>query len=297
MKKFNYKKAFYITLIVTLVIVLLFSSFIYLNIDYLVFKLFITRDYLSTKTLDNAFTQELGIDINNKYYKYFDNLAIEELSKLLAQVGNDPYTYQYTPKEYNDYVIWRETKAAKAFVKEITPSAIYMLYPNFTVDSYNFLLSNIDTINKYDTLIIDLQGDGGGDLDVLFDMCGIFVGNKDTIAIEKTRHSNKKIKSTVKKQLNPTNIIILIDEHSASASESFTITLKELLPNVTIVGTTSYGKGIGQARINLTKGFYAKATTLEWLSPSGISINKVGIVPDIYYSDDNILDYVINNII
>ena len=198
MKKFNYKKAFYTLIILSLILIISLSTVIYLNIDYIMFKHFITSRYLYTDTLENIFDNELGININSKYYKYFDNIAIEQLSKLISFTGNDPYTYQFTPKEYTDYVTWRETKAYDAYIKELDTNSLYILYPNFTVNSYSYLLSNIDLMNKYDNLILDLRGNGGGDLDVLFDVCGLFVGNDQIITIEKTRMYEKHIKSSIK---------------------------------------------------------------------------------------------------
>ncbi|MCK5811432.1 MAG: hypothetical protein KAG94_00910 [Clostridiales bacterium] len=256
------------------------------------FKYFITSKYLYTDTLDQLYQNKLEIDVDKNYFKYFDNLAIESLSDLLRLTGNDPYTYQYTPKEHDDYVIWREEKAKQTTIMQFTKNSSYLLYTNFTPDTYDYLLSKIDFINQFDTLVIDLQGNGGGDLDVLFDLCGLFVGNDQTITIESTRTFDKCITSSLKQQIFVDNIYILIDNHSASASESFVVCLNDLLPNVTIVGTTSYGKGIGQTKINLTKGFYTKATTLEWLSPNGYSIHHIGITPDYYYDKEDILDYV-----
>ncbi len=292
MKKFNFKKAFYIMLAISLVLILGLGTIIFLNIDYIMFKYFITSRYLYTETLDQLYQNELEIDVDSHYYKYFDNLAIESLSDLLRITGNDPYTYQYTPKEHEDYVIWREEKAKQTVVEQFTENSVYLFYSNFTTDTYDYLINQIDFINQFDTLVIDLQGNGGGDLDVLFDLCGLFVGNNQVITIESTRAFEKSITSSIKQQIFVDKIYIIIDSHSASASESFVVCLADLLPDVTIVGTTSYGKGIGQTKINLTKGFYSKATTLEWLSPDGYSIHHIGVTPDYYYDQENILDYI-----
>ncbi|MBN2853294.1 MAG: hypothetical protein JXQ23_11220, partial [Clostridia bacterium] len=280
-----------------LALILLMGTVIYMNVDYIMFKYFIAKHYLYTGTLDKTFKDELGIDIDGKYYKYFDNLAIEEVSNIVSSIGNDPFTYQYTPKEYEDYVVWRETKAKTAYLEELTGNAIYMLFPNFTDDSYQFLTDSIETINKYSTLVIDLRGNGGGDLDVLFKICGLFVGNKQTVTIEKTRTYDRNIKSKEEQQIFVDKVILLVDHNTASASENLAVCLHELIPDTVIVGTDTYGKGIGQTRINLTKGFYSKATTLEWQSPSGVSIDKVGVSPDIYYTDEDIIDYVVENLL
>ena len=66
---------------------------------------------------------------------------------------------------------------------------------------------------------------------------------------------------------------------------------------VITVGTPTYGKYVGQTRIGLLRGFYVKATTLEWIAPDGTSLNEAGISPDHYYVNDDILDYVLENVL
>ena len=54
-----------------------------------------------------------------------------------------------------------------------------------------------------------------------------------------------------------------------------------LLYTSTIVGTTTYGKGVVQQLIDLEDGTYLKLTIAEYYTPSGRSINGTGITPDI----------------
>ena len=75
-------------------------------------------------------------------------------------------------------------------------------------------------------------------------------------------------------------IVILINGNTASASEVLTMALKEQRNDVTIVGTTSYGKGTVQVSRPFTDGTTLKYTTSRWLTPLGNWVNGVGIVPD-----------------
>ena len=75
-------------------------------------------------------------------------------------------------------------------------------------------------------------------------------------------------------------IAILINEESASASEVFTGALKDY-KMATVVGTTSYGKGIVQNLIPLGDGSAIKITTAHYYTPSGFDLHEKGIAPDV----------------
>ena len=88
---------------------------------------------------------------------------------------------------------------------------------------------------------------------------------------------------------------VIINGNSASASEVFTGAIQDY--NIaTIVGEQSYGKGIVQSIFALPDGSGMKFTTQEYYTPSGDSINGIGITPDIVVSlpedayEDGVLD-------
>ena len=82
-------------------------------------------------------------------------------------------------------------------------------------------------------------------------------------------------------------IVFLSNNNTASSSEILILALKEGC-NAKIVGIQTYGKGVGQS-IYTAKDYMYKFTSESWTSPSGISINGVGISPDIVVenSDEN----------
>lgn len=73
---------------------------------------------------------------------------------------------------------------------------------------------------------------------------------------------------------------VLVNESSASASELFAGCLKDY-GCATIVGTTTFGKGIVQQLIPLEDGSAIKLTTHNYYTPSGYSIHKKGVEPDV----------------
>ena len=74
--------------------------------------------------------------------------------------------------------------------------------------------------------------------------------------------------------------VVLIDEGSASASEIVSGAIKDRKAGL-LIGTKSFGKGLVQSIEQLKDGSGMKLTTQKYYTPNGISINKVGIQPDI----------------
>ncbi|MEA4874897.1 S41 family peptidase [Anaerorhabdus sp.] len=131
-------------------------------------------------------------------------------------------------------------------------------------------------------LIIDLRDNGGGYLDALVDIASYFVDKNEIVM--KQEYADGTIRESYAKEGKFTNIdeiVILVNENTASASEVLTLTLEELRDDVTVLGTTTYGKGTVQITQPFEDGSALKYTTSKWLSPSGKSINGVGIVPDV----------------
>ena len=75
-------------------------------------------------------------------------------------------------------------------------------------------------------------------------------------------------------------LAVLVNGSSASASEVFAAAVKDYGIG-TIVGETTFGKGVVQDVIGLRDGSSVKITTAEYFPPSGESINKKGVKPDV----------------
>ena len=75
-------------------------------------------------------------------------------------------------------------------------------------------------------------------------------------------------------------LVVLVDEYSASSSEILTVALKDN-DAATIVGKTTFGKGIVQIMIPLSDGSFYKYTYQQYYGPAGDSIHGKGITPDV----------------
>lgn len=135
--------------------------------------------------------------------------------------------------------------------------------------------------NNAKDIIIDLRDNGGGYLTTLEDIGSMFVP-KDGILIQQEIYSGEKLvsKSRGNILIDFEEIILLVNENSASASEVLTAAIKENI-DATIVGVTTYGKGTVQQQHAFSDGSALKYTVAEWLTPNGNHINGVGISPDV----------------
>ena len=76
-----------------------------------------------------------------------------------------------------------------------------------------------------------------------------------------------------------TEIVILVDGGSASASEIFSAALHDY-GKATLVGVKTFGKGSVQELFPITSNTSLKVTIAKWLTPDGVSISEKGIIPD-----------------
>lgn len=164
----------------------------------------------------------------------------------------------------------------------------YMKLESFTLDSYNEFKSAFDKLNNngITSLIIDLRDNLGGEQSNMIDIASLFLSD-DKVIFKSQRRSGQKVIYSKGKENISYPIVFLSNNNTASSSEILILALKEGC-NAKIVGTQTYGKGVGQS-IYTAKDYMYKFTSESWTSPSGISINGVGISPDIVVenSDEN----------
>lgn len=144
-------------------------------------------------------------------------------------------------------------------------------------------------------VIIDLRDNGGGYLDTMRQLSSFFVEENQVIMQQEDAEGKKTYtKSTSGQFKNIKDIVILANHETASASEAFILALKENREHVTVVGTTTYGKGVAQITTLFNDGSAIKYTDSKWLSKNGVWINQVGITPDVEVELPEILSVSIN---
>lgn len=128
-------------------------------------------------------------------------------------------------------------------------------------------------------IIVDLRDNPGGSLTTVIDMLDtVLPKGVYTYLVDKDgNRQNYKGKSDVKYDYP---MVVLVNENSASASELFTGAVKDY-GKATVVGTTTFGKGIVQQVFPLKDGTGMKVTMAKYYTPNGVCIHKTGVEPDV----------------
>lgn len=131
------------------------------------------------------------------------------------------------------------------------------------------------------SLILDLRENGGGDLHETVKILGLFVAPATAVVSVRERDKPEEFLKTPERQRRnrPYPIVVLIDRHSASASELTAGCLKDL-KRATIIGELSYGKGSVQNIIPMGNSTALRLTVATYHTPSGETPHHKGITPD-----------------
>ncbi|HZJ82472.1 MAG TPA: S41 family peptidase [Clostridia bacterium] len=127
-------------------------------------------------------------------------------------------------------------------------------------------------------LIIDLRGNGGGLLEVCREIADILLPEGLVVYSESRSGQRTEYKSDPEKLGIP--LAVLVNEYSASASEVLTGAIQDYGVG-TIIGTTTFGKGVVQTMRPYEDGGALKLTTYKYFTPKGRDIDHKGIEPDI----------------
>lgn len=128
-------------------------------------------------------------------------------------------------------------------------------------------------------MIIDLRDNPGGNLSTVCEMLDLILPEGTIVYTEDKQGIREVITSDDENQMN-IPMAVLINGNSASASEIFAGAIQDYEIG-TLVGTTSYGKGIVQNIYSLGDGTSLKLTTSEYFTPNGRNIHGIGIEPDV----------------
>lgn len=147
-------------------------------------------------------------------------------------------------------------------------------------DTFTEFTENYEQLKNQgmEKLIIDLRDNPGGALDIVCEIADAILPEGLITYIEYKDGSREEFTSDANQIDMP--IAVLINENSASASEVLTGALKDY-GKATVVGKTSYGKGVVQSVIPFRDGSGMSMTIARYYSPNGVCIHGTGIEPDI----------------
>jgi C-terminal peptidase prc len=165
--------------------------------------------------------------------------------------------------------------------------AIYS-FTESTVDegsTYTEFKAALKATRSYPTTVIDLRGNGGGSLRVTLQMCEeVLSAGVLFKVVERRLENGASVRYEVSYRAHAgesgerRKFVLLADSSSASASELFITALREGL-QAPLVGTHTYGKGVGQAAFNTPGKGYSVITYGRVLTAAGVDYNGTGLTP------------------
>ncbi len=181
-----------------------------------------------------------------------------------------------------DYTIVRKKVEVPTIEYQMLDNKIgYIAVSEFDEVTAEQFRAAVDDLEKQGEkgLVIDIRNNPGGLLDTVVDMLKRMLPSGMIVYTEDKYGNRDEYKSDGKEEFNKP-LAVLINGNSASASEIFAGAIQDYKKG-TLVGTTSFGKGIVQSILPLNDGTAIKVTVSKYYTPKGRNIHKIGITPDV----------------
>lgn len=209
--------------------------------------------------------------------------AASQVAAGSAQLPPDGHMKEYTITRKTIDVPVAEATTLTAGSKKVRLISLL----TFSDGAARELRKEVDVAVKSDkvaAIILDLRSNGGGLLDEAVAVASIFIP-EGVIVTTEGLHSPKEVYKASGGAYTDVPLYLLIDSYTASASEIVSGALQDD-GRATLLGETTFGKGLVQSVKPLSNGGAVKVTTAVYLTPKGRDINETGISPDIKAPDD-----------
>ena len=242
--------------------------------------------------MDDTPASRAGLQ-SGDYITAIDGTSIigQRLNDAVSKMKGDPnskltLTIVRTGKdEPFDVTLTREVITVKSVKTRMEGNYGYLRIASFsetTANDTRDALAKLMSENKgMKGLVLDLRNNPGGLLDQSVGVADLFLDGGEIVS-QRGRDPKDIIRYQAKKgdMLNGLPIVILTNPGTASAAEIVSGALQDQ-KRATIVGLTTFGKGSVQSVIPLGENRAVKLTTARYYTPSGRSIQKTGIEPDL----------------
>ena len=162
----------------------------------------------------------------------------------------------------------------------------YVQFTGFTAGSHGDLRQVVEDLERRgaEGIVLDLRGNGGGLLNEAVLSASVFVEDGTIVSTESRTDGEREFEAEGD-ALPPRPMVVLINGDTASAAEILTAALEDY-DLATVVGTTSFGKGVFQEVLRLPAGGALDLTVGEYFTADGESLAGEGIKPQLRAEDD-----------
>lgn len=246
-------------------------------------------------------SEDVGILPGDIIYKVEgEDVSGKDLDSIVALIkGEEGTTVNVTvlrKEEEIDFLLERRQIEIPSIYGEMLENNIgYLSIESFDDVTANQFQEEINNLEEQGmkSLIIDVRNNPGGTLDSVTQILdqilpeGLLVYTEDKEGKQESYYSDEENKLELP-------MVVLINENSASASEIFAGAIKDF-DAATLVGKTTFGKGVMQIVRGFSDGSAVKLTNAYFYTPKGNVINNVGVKPDVEVDipEEAIEDYVV----
>lgn len=242
-----------------------------------------------TRVFEGSPAEEAGLLPGDVIYRVDDEeVTGEDLTKVVSKVKGAEGTtipISVAREGESDYLTFdverRMIEISTVAHKLLDGNIGYISVTSFDDVTVNQFLAALDDLeNQGETaLIIDLRNNGGGLVSSACSMLDRLLP-EGLIVYTEDKYGNREEATSDAENYLSLPMTVLVNGNSASASEIFAGAVKDY-HWATLVGTTTYGKGIVQRIFDLGDGTAAKITISKYYTPAGNNIHGIGIEPDV----------------
>jgi len=248
--------------------------------------------------IDGTPAQRAGIESGDEIIE-IDGVSVrndglnDAIEKMRGHAGT-PVAIKVRRPDYDDPLTFHLTRqkiqVASVRYEILQPSYGYVRLSQFNESTADEVSTAIDemtdevqkqTGDMLAGLIIDLRNNPGGILDSAVEVSDLFL-NEGIIVTAEGRTPESRFRRDAEQGdiMDGGTVVVLVNGGSASASEIVAGALQDH-DRALIIGTTTFGKGLVQTVMPLSRGRAIKLTTSHYYTPSGDSIHQTGVLPDI----------------
>lgn len=244
-------------------------------------------------TIKGAPAEEVGLRAGDIIYKVEgEDMGGLELSQVVARIKGEEGTKVHITlvrdgEELEVDVERRKVESPTVSYEMLDEQKGYVQITEFddvTVHQFEEALEFLKD-NKAQGMILDLRANPGGSLNAVVEIADMLLGDGLILYTEDKQGNCDEYRSDADMAID-IPIVVLVDGNSASASEVLSGALKDH-EKATLVGTTTFGKGIVQTIRSLKDGSALKLTISAYYTPSGTNIHGTGIEPDVVVEFDS----------
>lgn len=242
-----------------------------------------------SSVMEGTPAEEAGLRADDLIYKVDDtltqDLTLSEAVSLIKGPEGTRVTLTIVRDGERDYleisVARRKVESPTVKYEMLDDEMAYIQITEFddvTVDQFADALATVRG-SGMKGLILDLRGNPGGNLSAVVDIARMLLPKGLIVYTEDKAGKRSEYSCDGSKELD-VPLVVLVDGNSASAAEILSGAIQDYGIG-TLVGTTTFGKGIVQQIFSLDDGSAVKITISSYYTPGGRNIHGTGIEPDV----------------